>query len=152
MPRNRNLEMPRNRNRKTRKLAKPFILLIHNRFLPFGPFLAINLFGIIFVRKGRAFAPVDLNHERIHTRQMRELLYVPFYLIYIAEWLVRLAQTFLPAREAGTSAPANHPARREASRLLRAYHRISFEREAYTHQSEPSYLSNRAPWAWRHYL
>ena len=146
--------MSKSRNRKiaNRKLAKPFILLIHNRFLPFGPFLAINLFGIIFVRKGRVFAPVDLNHERIHTRQMRELLYVPFYLIYIAEWLVRLVQTFLPAREAGTSAPANHPARREASRLLRAYHRISFEREAYTHQSEPSYLSNRAPWAWRHYL
>lgn len=137
---------------QNRKIAKPFILLIHNRFLPFGPFLAINLFGIIFVRKGRAFAPVDLNHERIHTRQMRELLYVPFYLIYIAEWLVRLAQTFLPTREADASAPANHPARREASRLLRAYRRISFEREAYTHQSEPSYLSNRAPWAWRHYL
>ncbi|MBQ8938551.1 MAG: hypothetical protein IJ066_12700, partial [Bacteroidaceae bacterium] len=99
-------------------------MLIRNRFLPFGPFLAINLFGIIFVRKGRAFAPVDLNHERIHTRQMRELLYVPFYLIYIAEWLVRLVQTFLPAREADASAAANHHARREASRLLRAYQRI----------------------------
>ena len=152
MPRNRNLEISKSRNSQNRKIAKPFILLIRNRFLPFGPFLAINLFGIIFVRKGRAFAPVDLNHERIHTRQMRELLYVPFYLIYIAEWLVRLVQTFLPAREADASAAANHHARREASRLLRAYQRISFEREAYTHQSEPSYLSNRAPWAWRHYL
>ncbi len=159
MPKCRNVEKSKSRNLENRKLAKlansqnrPLILLIHNRFLPFGPFLAINLFGIIFVRKGRAFAPVDLNHERIHTRQMRELLYVPFYLIYIAEWLVRLVQTFLPAREADASVPANHPARREASRLLRAYHRISFEREAYTHQSEPSYLSNRAPWAWRHYL
>ena len=86
MPKYRNIEIPKianSQNSQNRKIAKPFILLIHNRFLPFGPFLAINLFGIIFVRKGRAFAPVDLNHERIHTRQMRELLYVPFYLIYI---------------------------------------------------------------------
>lgn len=125
-------------------------MVIRNHLLPFGPFLAINLFGLIFVRRGRPFVASDLNHEQIHTRQMRELLYLPFYLIYIIEWLVRLAQTFCSQEPA----PGNRqdPSPRKQSRLLRAYHRISFEREAYTHQSEPSYLSNRSPWAWRHYL
>lgn len=125
-------------------------MVIRNHLLPFGPFLAINLFGLIFVRRGRPFVATDLNHEQIHTRQMRELLYLPFYLIYIIEWLVRLAQTFCSQEPA----PGNRqePAPRKQSRLLRAYHRISFEREAYACQHDPDYLSNRAPWAWRHYL
>lgn len=40
-----------------------------------------------------------LNHELIHTAQMKELLYIPFYLWYVFEWLVRLA-IYRNAREA----------------------------------------------------
>ena len=106
-------------------------MLIRNRLLPFGSFTAINLFGLIFVRKGRLFTPTDLQHERIHSRQMRELLYLPFYLFYVLEWFFRLFQT---------------------RNLLRAYFKISFEREAYLHQNEPDYLSGRTHFAWVHYL
>lgn len=105
--------------------------MIINRLIPFRGFTAINLFGLIFVRKGMTFTEVDLRHERIHTRQMLELLVVPFYLIYIIEWLVRLILT-------------RHP--------LRAYLSISFEREAYAHQSDPDYLRHRRPYAWLKYL
>ena len=65
-------------------------MIIRNRLIPFGSFLAINLCGLIFVRRGHAFTPTDLNHERIHTRQQLELLYLPFFLLYLLEWLFRL--------------------------------------------------------------
>lgn len=103
------------------------MLCIVNRFIPFAGFTAINLFGLIFVRRGREFTDTDMRHEQIHTRQMLELLIIPFYLIYIIEWLLRLAQT---------------------RNLLIAYRRISFEREAYLHQSDPDYLLHRRPYAW----
>ena len=64
----------------------------------------------------------DLNHEAIHTAQMRELLYVPFYVLYVLEWLCLLPR---------------YPKRHEA------YRHISFEREAYAHQAEPDYLKAR---------
>lgn len=100
---------------------------IVNRFIPFAGFAAINLCGLIFVRRGYEFTEADLRHEQIHTRQMLELLIVPFYLIYIIEWLLRWIQT---------------------RHALRAYRSISFEREAYTHQSDPHYLSHRRCYAW----
>ena len=76
------------------------------------------------------FTDADLRHERIHTRQMLELLVLPFYLIYLAEWLVRFVRL-------------RHP--------LRAYLAISFEREAYAHQSDPTYLRRRPRYAWLRY-
>ena len=106
-------------------------MLIWNRFLPFGSFTAINLFGLILVRKGKSFTSSDMLHERIHTRQMRELLYLPFYLLYICEWFFRFLQT---------------------RNFLLAYFNISFEREAYDHQNEPDYLTSRACYAWFRYL
>ena len=48
-------------------------------------YYAICLFGFIFAR--RPLTAVELNHERIHAVQQRELLYVPFLLWYVAEWL-----------------------------------------------------------------
>ncbi|MDE7154512.1 MAG: hypothetical protein K2O00_08770 [Muribaculaceae bacterium] len=96
--------------------------LIKNRFIPFGNYSAINLFGVIFVREGIRVTPRLINHESIHTAQMRELLYLPFYFIYILEWIVRLAITM---------------------NLHRAYRTISFEREAYDHDAEPDYISCR---------
>lgn len=94
------------------------------RHLPLaGGFYAINLFGVIFA-KG-PLSVVDINHERIHTAQMRELGYVGFYLWYIVEW------TCLVARY-------RHP--------VKAYYHIRFEQEAYRHQTDLLYLSHR-----RHY-
>lgn len=102
--------------------------MIHNPLLPPPPFTAINLFGCIFVRYGARLTDSDLRHEAIHTRQIRELLYVGFYIAYIAEWLFRL----LLCR----------------GNAMRAYRTISFEREAYRHQHEPDYLRHRRHFAW----
>ena len=101
-------------------------MIVHNRILPPPRFLAINLFGVIFVRHGRNLSDVDLNHERIHTAQMVELLFVGFYLWYMVEWLVLLGRY---------------------RNAFRAYRHIRFEREAYKHQHDFSYLRHRRLWA-----
>lgn len=104
---------------------------IVNRFIPLRTFAAVNIFGLIFVRRGNTFTPADLRHELIHTRQMRELLYLPFYIVYGIEWIVRLIQYRSP---------------------LKAYLNISFEREAYAHQAEGNYLTTRRHYAWLKYF
>jgi hypothetical protein len=64
---------------------------IYNNIIPFPGFAAINLFGVIFARKKyRPLSETTVNHEAIHTEQMKELLYVGFYLCYLVEWIVRL--------------------------------------------------------------
>lgn len=40
--------------------------VIYNRFIPFKGYKAMNLFGIVFVRKGAKFDAYDYNHEKIH--------------------------------------------------------------------------------------
>lgn len=93
---------------------------------PPGDYSAINLFGVVFSKVD--LSPVELNHERIHTAQMRELLFLPFYLWYVCEWLLLL----LHYRNA-----------------YRAYRNIRFEREAYTHQAENDYLRRRHHYHYR---
>ena len=102
--------------------------IVRTSILPFHGFSAINLLGILFVHHGVYLSNELINHERIHTAQQRELLFVFFYIIYIIEWLVRL-----PMRG-------------------NAYRNISFEREAYSNQRNLGYLKSRQLFAWRHYL
>jgi len=136
-------------------------MIIRNSLIPFGSFLAINLCGLIFVRRGYTFTPTDLNHERIHTRQQLELLFLPFFLLYILEWLFRLLQTFFTSSPQTlhpsplTNNPSPFTLNQEPftkNRFLRAYYRISFEREAYQHQTDLDYLSHRPLFAWFRYL
>lgn len=99
---------------------------IVNRFIPFKGFKAINLFGVVFVRRGTKLKPYSLNHEAIHTAQMKELFYISFYLIYVAEFLYHLVRK---------------------RNWMKAYRSISFEREAFANQSNYHYLDNRESFA-----
>ena len=104
--------------------------VIYNGLIPFRGFAAINLFGFIFAREEcKPLSKCTLNHEAIHTAQMRELLYVVFYLWYLLEWLVKL------------------PFYGKA-----AYRNISFEREAYRHAGYEGYLSIRRRYRWIHLI
>lgn len=60
--------------------------VIYNKIIPFKGYKCINLFGVLFVRKGCTMRESDYNHEAIHTKQMKDLLYVPFYILYLLEW------------------------------------------------------------------
>ena len=64
--------------------------IIRNKFIPFRRFEAINLFGVLFCHPDSKITPQLINHERIHTAQMLEMLVVGFYLWYTVEWLIRL--------------------------------------------------------------
>jgi len=105
--------------------------VIYNRFIPFPGYSCINLFGVVFSRLNTPASEATLRHERIHSRQMLEMLIVGFYLWYLTEWLIRLL-------------------------ILRnqdqAYRTISFEREAYTMEHCPNYLATRKPFQWMKFL
>lgn len=105
--------------------------VVRSRHVPFGDYVAINLCGVLFAHPGVPLTPDLLNHELIHSRQMAEMLIVPFYAMYVAEWLVR----WLACGD-----------------VHRAYRSISFEREAYAHESEPQYLRHRRLWAWTRFI
>ena len=105
--------------------------IVRNNIIPFKGYKAINIFGILFVRGDAVISSTDINHESIHTAQMKEMLYVLFYLWYVIEWLVRMVQY----RNAHT-----------------AYRNISFEREAYMNQGSMGYLQGRGHYAWVKYL
>lgn len=64
--------------------------IIRNNILPFGRYKVLNLFGLLFVKKNAIIGPIVINHESIHTAQMKEMLYIPFYIWYGIEWLIRL--------------------------------------------------------------
>ena len=102
--------------------------IIYNNIIPLPGFKAINLFGVLFVRKGCTMSDTDLNHEAIHTAQMKEMWYVFFYLWYLIEWVIRLFKKG------------------------NAYRNISFEQEAYDNQSWLKYLENRPRFAWLDYI
>lgn len=114
--------------------------IIPNRLLPLPGFSAINLCGLVFVRRGRRLDGELLRHEAIHTRQMREMAYVPFYVWYLTEWLLRLAFRLLTLPRVEKKKRRHH--------LYGAYANLLFEREAYRHAAEADYLSRRRRYAW----
>lgn len=85
----------------------------------------VNIFGTLWIHGDHLPAERLINHERIHTAQMRELLFLPFYIIYFLEWLLHLVRL---------------------RNWYAAYKAISFEREAYAHGNDLTYLPRR-----RHY-
>lgn len=106
--------------------------VIYNKFIPFKGYKCINIFGLVFARKGSKVNTIDLNHEYIHTAQMRDLMYVGFYIWYIVEYLIRLIIYF------------NHS---------KAYHNISFEQEAYEYECKIDYVQGyRLPYTWFKYI
>lgn len=106
--------------------------MIYNSLIPPRPYKAINLFGVIFVRKGAVMMVADCNHEHIHTAQMRELLYVGFYILYVAFFLVLLLA--------------------EKGKWHAAYRANPFEMEAYDYQGDIRYLEHRKKFSWKKYV
>lgn len=103
--------------------------IIYTKSFPPADYLAITLFGLVFAK--RKLTGYEQNHEAIHIRQGRELLWFIFYLWYGVEWLIRLVQY------------------RDRKK---AYRNISFEREAYANQFNLDYLKTRSFWAFIKYL
>jgi len=92
------------------------------RFILFKNVIAITLcpFGIYYRDK---ISAKTKRHEMIHYAQQKEMFVIFFYLWYIIEWVISF---FKYGKD--------------------AYYNISFEREAYKHDSDLSY--NRKYFAW----
>ena len=101
--------------------------VIYNNLIPFKGYQAMNIFGAIFARKEYGYLDdITLNHEAIHTAQMKELLYVLFYVLYGIEYILKLIRY---------------------GNGYKAYKNLSFEREAYGHERDLKYLQNRKHYA-----
>lgn len=68
---------------------------------------------------------VLINHEKIHLKQQLELLIIPFFVIYVLEFYIRLLQY---------------------NNWKMAYRNISFEREAYENEKDLNYIKRRPLW------
>ena len=96
------------------------------------PASAMALFPFIIVKSAHMKQDsVLVNHELIHFRQQLELLILPFYLLYLLNYLLNLIRY------------QNHD---------RAYFHISFEREAYSNEENLGYLAVRKPFSWLRFL
>lgn len=107
--------------------------VIYNNIIPFKGYKAINIFGLVFVRKGAKFTEVDYNHEHIHSKQMAEMLWIFFYLWYGIEYLIILCFA-------------------KWNKQNERYHDVSFEEEAYNNDSNLDYISTRKHYAWFKYI
>lgn len=105
--------------------------IIRNNILPFTGYKAINILGVLFVRKNALMGSVDINHEAIHSEQIKEMLWVGFYLWYIFEWLYRSVRYWS---------------------MDDAYRCMSFEQEAYLYESDMEYIKNRKHFAWLEFV
>lgn len=100
--------------------------VIQTPLAPGGHVIAITLFGLVLTRNKARVDKYVLNHELIHCLQQREWLYLPFFIMYVTEWLWYLIKY------------KDHN---------KAYRMISFEREAYANERNLNYLSERPIYA-----
>ena len=104
--------------------------VIYNTWFPFGNYSRINLFGILYTKQ-KELSRTTLNHEKIHLKQMQEMLWVFYYLWYGIEYvIVRLFH----------------------SKQNNAYHDISFEEESHNNDENVEYLKTRKHYAWIKYV
>ncbi len=107
----------------------------------------ITLFPFIFVPKdkfqrlskmevdsGSTMDQVIINHEKIHWYQQLELLIIPFYIIYILNWLYLGLIKY------------------KGRNWTLAYQNIIFEKEAYDNEYDVHYLERRKIWSFLKYL
>jgi len=94
------------------------------RAMAFYPF-------ILYRHKNYADIKVIENHELIHHQQQRELLIIPFHLLYFLHFLYGLIKL---------------------KNYNKAYYHVCFEQEAYAHENDFEYLKNRKFGSWRKYV
>lgn len=108
------------------------MLLIVTKYLIPKGFRGLTVFPFVFVKyRTDKENTVFINHERIHLRQQLELLVLPFFVIYILEYFLRLIQ--------------------HRNRNL-AYRNISFERESYANELNMDYLKRRRFFSFLKYI
>lgn len=129
------------------------MIVIKNKFIPFGVYTTMNLFGIIITKT--KLNDKIINHERIHTMQMLEVAIVvaciisalivfadisawwlliscpTYYIWYVIEYMwIRIMH----------------------DKQVCAYKDVSFEEEAHANDDNLDYIKNRKLFTWIKYL
>jgi len=106
------------------------MILISKYIVPRG-YTGLAVFPFVFLKYHELKRDkVLINHEKIHLKQQLELLIIPFYIIYLCEFIFRLLQY---------------------RHWKHAYRNISFEREAYKNEKDLNYLKSRSFWEFLNY-
>lgn len=107
-------------------------MIIFSRLLIPKNYNGLAIYPFIFL-KYRSLSKNDvlINHEKIHLRQQLELLLIFFFIWYILEFIFNLIRY---------------------RNWNKAYHQISFEKEAYQNEGNPNYLIDRKFWSFIKYL
>lgn len=95
----------------------------------------ISLFPIVILREyylidiplWRKRKAKTTNHETIHFQQQLEMLIIPFYILYVLEYLLKFLIYF---------------------NVKKAYYNISFEQEAFANDTNLEYLKTRKRFNW----
>ena len=107
------------------------MIVIIRRFF-YRDYVGLSLWPFIILKNVQLKQDsVLINHERIHLQQQQELLILPFYFLYISEWLLRSLLYF---------------------DTYKAYQNISFEREAYQNEINMEYLETRKRFSFIQYF
>jgi len=107
------------------------MIFVSKYLIPKG-YSGLTIYPFVFLKyKSSKRDDVLINHEKIHLKQQLELLVLPFYVIYMVEFLVRYVQY---------------------KTWYLAYINISFERESYSNEANLDYLDERNPWTFLKYL
>lgn len=107
------------------------MILVFKHFF-YRNYVGLSLWPFIFLKNDTLKEDIFLiNHERIHLEQQKELLIIPFYILYISEWILRSLYYF---------------------DSYRAYQNLSFEREAYINEKNLEYITERSTFSFIKYL
>ncbi len=95
-------------------------------------YIGITLFPFIILcssvkKTNKLKKKIIVNHERIHLAQQKEMLVLPFYVVYLLSYFINLVKY------------RNHN---------KAYRNIVFEKEAYSNEKNLNYLETRKFFAW----
>ncbi|HMR19318.1 MAG TPA: hypothetical protein PKA53_08470 [Sphingobacterium sp.] len=90
---------------------------------------AMALWPVILVSPNARMSEIDINHERIHLAQYRDLFVIGFYLWYGIEWCIKSLLMWKGA-----------------------YRELSLEREAYANEKDMDYLKTRKRFGFMKYL
>nr|WP_299101824.1 hypothetical protein [uncultured Winogradskyella sp.] len=107
------------------------MIIISKYLVPRG-YVGITIFPFVLLKfEGLRGSKTLLNHEKIHLKQQIELLIVPFFIIYVIEFLIKLV-TY--------------------RNWDLAYKNISFEREAYANEKDLDYLKSKSFYSFVNYF
>ena len=107
------------------------MILVSKYLIPKG-YSGLTIYPFVFLKhRSSKTDDVLINHERIHLRQQLEMLILPFYVLYVLEFIFRYFQY---------------------KNWYLAYVNISFERESYLNEGNLNYLNERKSWTFLKYL